>query len=89
MVRHLQADSWKIVSAADDKTLSQGIRKANYSKFRWCPVVALQACTVDVNLQGYTSCFSLSTSILLAACPLLSGMECPQGRETTNTPVTH
>lgn len=27
LCRHLQADSWKIVSAADDKTLKVGVHK--------------------------------------------------------------
>ena len=47
MVRHLQADSWKIVSAADDKTLKV-LRVVKLSEFSVLKIIAIYTWAIDI-----------------------------------------
>ena len=97
VVRHLQADSWKIVSAADDKTLKV---RDSYSPppslppFLLSVFVHLLVCLFIIHLiHSISSPIFLPYFILYPSTTpppgLSSGVECTQGRAVAHPPVPH
>ena len=84
--RHLQADSWKIVSAADDKTLkvySSDVEGFVVSLVCVCVCVCACACAcVCVRVVNVCVC------VCVRAC-VCAGVECGEWRATADTQVTH